>query len=351
MPRRVREEEPVETDRIAGQPHPRETLALVGQDEALARAARAIRGGRPPQAWLIAGPAGIGKATFAYRVARYLLSYGATDKGPEDLGVPPKDPVVALVRAGAHPGLLVLKRGLNPDTGKLMTVLSVGEIRKLGPFFGMTAAAGGWRIAIIDTADEMNDQAANALLKILEEPPQRSMLILLAHAPAQLVATIRSRCQLLRLQPFSDDLLAREIAERVPTLAPGDRARLVALSGGSLGLALRLLEEDGLKLAADAEQLIERSASPDFAGLYALAERVAKIDKGLDSFGNTLAQTLADRILARAKQNAAYLDRWVELRAAIQETFARAAALHLEPKQTILSAARATARVARRGAL
>src|SRR6201998_1902046 len=114
MARRNAPIEVEETDRIEGFAHPRETLSLIGQDEALARAARAIRGGRPPQAWLIAGPPGIGKATFHYRIARYLLVYGATVRGPEDLSVPEKDPAVALVRAGAHPGLLALKRGLNP---------------------------------------------------------------------------------------------------------------------------------------------------------------------------------------------------------------------------------------------
>lgn len=351
LPKRIREEEVVETDRIAGQPHPRETLSLVGQDEALARASRAIRGGRPPQAWLIAGPPGVGKATFAYRIARYLFCYGANDRGPEDLSVPPKDPAVVLVRAGTHPGLLAVKRGLSEKTGKPMTELGVDEVRKLGPFFGMTASAGGWRVAIIDTADEMNANAANALLKILEEPPQRSMLLLVAHSPAQLVPTIRSRCQLLRLSPLSDELLARELQERAPDLAPEDRARVVALSAGSLGAALRLVEADGLKLATDAERLIDRAVSPDFAAMLALAERVARLDNGLESFGAYLAQGLADRILARARQNMPDLERWVDLRSAIQESFARASALHLEPKQTILAAARATAKVARRGAL
>ena len=350
MAKRAREEDIVETDRIAGQPHPRETLTLIGQEQALARAARAIRGGRPPQAWLIAGPPGIGKATFAYRVARYLLLYGASDKGPEDLAVPQGDTAARLVRAGSHPGLLVLKRGLN-DEGKLMTVLGVKEIRKLGDFFALTSSSGGWRIAIIDPADEMNEQAANALLKILEEPPKRAMLMLIAHAPAQLFSTIRSRCQLLRLSALSNEVMTRELAIRVPQLSPEERTRLVALSGGSLGAALRLVEEDGLKLAADAERMIDRAASPDFAAAYALAERVARIDTSLDSFGGYIAQVFADRILARARNNAPHLDRWVELRSAIQESFARSAGLHLEPRQTILSAARATAKLARRGAL
>jgi DNA polymerase-3 subunit delta' len=351
MPKRIREDEPFESDRAAGQAHPRETLALVGQDEALARARRAICHGRPPQAWLIGGPPGIGKATFAYRVARYLLSFGASDRGPDDLSVPANDPVVALVRAGTHPGLLVLKRGLHPDTGKPMTVLSIDEIRRLGNFFGLTSGAGGWRIAIIDTADDMNDAAANALLKILEEPPSRSMLILLAHAPAKLAPTIRSRCQLLRLRPLSDTALAAELEQRLPKLAAEDRARLVALSGGSLGAALRLAGDDGLKLAADAERLIDRAAAPDFAATLSLAERIARLDRGLESFGSHLSQILATRILARARNDAPGLERWVELRNRIQASFARSAALHLEPRQTILSTARALEFAARRGAL
>ncbi len=101
------------------------TVSLIGQDLALSRAARAIRNGKPPQGWLISGPPGIGKATLAYRIARYLLAYGASDAGPADLSVPVNDPAALQVAAGSHPGLLVLKRGENPDTGKLMNVLSV----------------------------------------------------------------------------------------------------------------------------------------------------------------------------------------------------------------------------------
>ena len=158
---------------------PAEACCCWGQDAALARAARAIRSGKPPQAWLISGPPGVGKATMAYRIARYLLAHGAKDGGAADLSVPANDPAALQVAAGAHPGLLLLKRGINPKTGKLMTVLGVDEIRKLAGFFGMTSGAGGWRVAIVDTADDMNDNAANALLKMLEEPPGRAMLLLL----------------------------------------------------------------------------------------------------------------------------------------------------------------------------
>jgi DNA polymerase-3 subunit delta' len=199
--------EPNDSDRVPGFDHPRETFALLGQDDALRRAARALRAGRPPSAWLITGAPGVGKATLAYRIARYLLAYGATDAGPEDLSVSPDHPAARQVASLAHPGLLVLKRALNPRTGKLMTVLSVNEVRRLGDFFGMTSGAGGWRVAIIDTADDMNDNAANALLKMLEEPPANAMLLLLSNMPGRLLPTIRSRCQRLDLRPLDEPVL------------------------------------------------------------------------------------------------------------------------------------------------
>src|SRR5262245_52627833 len=161
MAKRSAASEPNDSDRIEGFSHPRERFDLLGQDAALGRAARALRAGRPPSAWLITGAPGIGKATLAYRIARYLLAYGATDAGPEDLSVPQDHPAARQIMAQSHPGLLVLKRAVNPKTGKLMTVLSVDEVRRLADFFGMTSGAGGWRVAIIDTADDMNDHPAN----------------------------------------------------------------------------------------------------------------------------------------------------------------------------------------------
>ncbi|HUO92712.1 MAG TPA: DNA polymerase III subunit delta' [Rhizomicrobium sp.] len=351
-PRRPKAEEPlVEIDRVPGQPHPREEFRLVGQGEVLARAARAIRGGRPPQAWLIGGPPGIGKATLAYRIARYLLRYGATAEGPEDLRVAENDSVSVQVKAGAHPGLLVLKRGINPDTGKLMTILSVNEIRKLGNFFGLTSGAGGWRVAIVDTADDMNDAAANALLKLLEEPPPRAMLLLLAHAPARLLPTIRSRCQRLDVRPLDDATLDAELAARLPEMPPAERAHLAKLAGGSLGAALRFVDEEGLMLASEADKLIDRAASPDFAATLALAERIGRIDDGTEMFGRFLLESLSARIRDRARAGAAHLDRWIALWERLDKSFGRTEALHLEPRQTVLSAAEALAKTARRGTL
>ncbi|HEY2035194.1 MAG TPA: DNA polymerase III subunit delta' [Rhizomicrobium sp.] len=330
---------------------PRKTLALVGHRAALAIASRAIRSGRPPQGWLISGPPGVGKATFAFRIARYLLAYGATDRGPEDLSVPENDPASMQVSAGGHPGLLVLQRGINPNTGKPMTVLGVDEIRKLAGFFGMTSGAGGWRIAIVDTADDMNPQAANALLKALEEPPARAMLMLLSNAPGQLLPTIRSRCQRLDLRPLSDSELAKELSERLPGLVGSERETLIRVSGGSIGAALTLAEDDGLAFAEEAERLVDRASSPDIAATLALADKLSRVNDGTDRFGQFLIEALTNRIRARATEGGAGLDRWIDLLEKLNRSFLRTSALHLDPRQTILSAGKSVSDTARRARL
>ncbi len=331
---------PPEADRIEGQPHPRETYRIVGQDQALARAAHAIRGGRVPSAWLITGPPGVGKATLAYRIARYLLRYGANAEGPADLAVASNDPVVKLIEARAHPGLLVLARHAD-EKGKLPTALKVDEIRRLSGFFGLTSASGGWRVAILDTADDMNEEAANALLKNLEEPPPRGVLLVLAHAPGRLLPTIRSRCQRLDLRPLDDKTLRAELAERLPEMSEKDRVSLAELAEGSLGLALRLASEEGLELARQAESLLETREPPDIPAILSLADRIMRgHDDALDHFGQFLCRALAARVRARAeKGEGAGLDRWVETWERLNALFARADALHLDPRQTVLSSA------------
>ena len=344
-----RESESEEPDRIAGYAHPRATYNLIGQDAALTRAARAIRAGRPPQAWLITGPPGIGKATLAYRIARYVLRYGATDKGPPDLAVPPTDPVSRQIEAQSHPGLLVLRRQEN-DRGKLKTVLDVDEVRRLGSFFGMTAEAGGWRVAIVDSADEMNDNAANALLKILEEPPPRGLLMLISHAPGRLLPTIRSRSQRLDLKPLDEPSLNDALTHFLPDIDGDDRTALLQLSEGSLGLALRLSGGEGLKFARDAENLLAARGAPDSSGVLALAERVGRGADGLRHFGEFLAQAISRRIRLRAQEGRSD-ERAVELWEQVNALFDRATGLHLEPRQTILASARDIARAKQHGAL
>ena len=328
-------------------PHPRTTTTLLGQDLALAKAARAIRSGKPPQGWLISGPPGVGKATMAYRIARYLLAHGAKDSGASDLAVAANDPAALQMAAGGHPGLLLLQRGVNEKTGKLMTVLSVEEIRKLAGFFGMTSGAGGWRVAIVDIADDMNDNAANALLKLLEEPPSRAMLLLLSNTPGRLLPTIRSRCQRLVLRPLDDQSMMQALEKFLPDMSESERGQLVRLSGGSIGAALALAGGEGRELAAEADRLIETAAQPDLVALLALGDRLFRIQDGLEKIGDFLIEALSARIRARAHQGAPHLDRWIMALARLKDAFARAGGLHLEPRQTLLTTARDLSRTVR----
>jgi len=339
--------EDFESDRIAGFPHPRETQSLLGQDAALALAAMALRGGRPPHAWLITGPPGIGKATLAYRMARYLLRYGATDEGPADLSLSADDPVARQIAARSHPGLLVLKRGLNPRTGKPQTELPVDEVRRLSGFFGMTAGADGWRVAIIDPADDMNENAANALLKQLEDPPQNAMLLLLSHRPGRLLPTIRSRCRRLDMRLLPDTAMERALSELLPDLDRAERDTLARLAGGSIGAALTLADGDGALLAQEADRLIERARDPDLVALHGLGDKIGRMRDGLSLFGDFLTAALATRIRARAHANGE-TRRWAEAASRVEELFARSDGLNLEPRQTIWTAARALAATARR---
>jgi DNA polymerase-3 subunit delta' len=352
MAKRARISESDDSDRLEGYPHPRETQGLVGHEVALGRAARAIRSGKPPQGWLISGPPGIGKATMAYRIARYLLAYGARDTGAADLSVPANDLNAIQVKAGSHPGLLVLKRGINERTGKPMTELPVSEVRRLAGFFGLTSGAGGWRVAIVDTADDMNDSAANAILKLLEEPPSRAMLILLTNRPGQLLPTIRSRCQRLDLRPLDEKTVADALKMHLPDADAEERKSLARLSAGSIGAALALADGEGRELAAEADKLIESASAPDVIALLALGDRLWRIRDGLSRFGDFFTEALAARIRARAHQSAQNLKAWTSLLSRLEENFARARGLNLEPRQTVLSAARELAATSRRaGAL
>lgn len=348
MAKRQAPSEVAASDCLEAALHPRLTMHLRGHAPALALIGRALRSGRPPQAWLLCGPPGIGKATLAYRIARYLLTYGARAGGPADLAVEAESEAARQVAAGAHPGLLTLKRTVHPDTGKLMNVLAVDEVRKLGAFFGMTSGAGGWRVALIDAADDMNEAAANALLKLLEEPPARAMLLLVCHAPGRMLPTIRSRCQRVNLRPLSPAEMDAELRGRLPDLSDEDRQALIRLAGGSPGAALQLASGDGMMLAREADALIDRADAPDIVALLAMADKVGRMTDGLSQLGDFLRLSLADRIRARALAGQGRLDRWMETFEKVGRLFDRTAALHLDPRQTVLSAQRALSDAARR---
>src|SRR5262249_40532591 len=198
--------DPAEEAAGAKPPFPRETTVLYGHADAERALLAAYRGARFPHAWLIGGRSGIGKATLAYRMARFVLAHpdpaAAAVQEAQTLEIPADHRVARQVGAQGHSDLLVLERTVNEKTGKLFTVIRVEDVRRTVPFFGSTAGEGGWRVCIVDCADELQyPQAANALLKILEEPPANALLLLVSHAPARLLPTIRSRCRRLMLRP------------------------------------------------------------------------------------------------------------------------------------------------------
>lgn len=254
-------EELPESDRIDGAPHPRETQRLFGQDAAVARFLEAYNSGRLHSGWLLTGPRGIGKATLAWKIATFLLSEDAASglfgglAEATSLDVSSEHPDARLVQSGAHPRLYVVRRPVDEKTHKLKSEITVDAVRGLKGFFQMSAADGGRRVVIVDCADELNRNAANAILKELEEPPTNTTLLLLSHQPSRLLPTIRSRCTELRCAPLSaTDLTAALEQANMQIEAPD---ALTALCSGSAGDAIRLLNYDGLPLYAKLVSLFD----------------------------------------------------------------------------------------------
>jgi DNA polymerase III subunit delta' len=291
-----------EPDRIEGAPHPRETLLLCGQAPAKADFLTAYASGRLHSGWLIAGPNGVGKATLAYRIATFLLAEQPEGGGglfgspppPGSLDISPDHPDARLVRAGTHPRLIVIRRSAD-DKGKLRTQITVDEVRRLRNFFNLSAADGGRRVVIVDPADEMNASAANAILKVLEEPPPRTTLLLVSHRPSGLLPTIRSRCRVLRCATLADDDLSDALAPMDLTVPATEG--MAVLAGGSVGNAIRLLHQDGIATYGDLVTLL--SSLPRFDRTAALRLADSCTGKGAETrFAHVL--DLLDIFLSRA---------------------------------------------------
>jgi DNA polymerase-3 subunit delta' len=282
-------------------PHPRATSVLYGHAEAEQKLLADYRSGRIAHAWLIGGPPGIGKATLAYRMARFALAHpdpaAVAVQQAISLAVSPDSPAARRVAGRAHPDLLVLERTPG-DNGQLRTVITVEEVRRTIGFFGSTAGEGGWRICVVDSADELKyPEGSNALLKVLEEPPPRSLFLVVSHAPGRLLPTIRSRCRRLSLRPLdatdvvkaaatalggeADEAMLRQAADA----ADGSVARAIALCGGpQLALRDKMLD------------LLARLPATDPRALHALGD---SLERGDDDLFDIFIETARDWLSAR----------------------------------------------------
>lgn len=359
-----------EADRAPGAPHPRETVHLFGQSKAENAFLDAFNTGRMHHAWLITGPRGVGKATLAWRIARFLLSQ-PVDSGEAGLfGDTPPAPssVPATLEIGhdtavyrrsaqlAEPRLCLIRRAYDAKKGRHTAQISVEEVRKLGAFFHMSAADGGRRVVIVDSADEMNVSSANALLKMLEEPPKNAALLLVSHQPSRLLPTIRSRCRELRLGPLGGEDV-RQALDAAGFDAADQSDALAELSAGSVGEALRLTNLDGMDAYGEVVALFATLPKLDRPRALKLAEScvgAANVDRyelilGLiDRFLTRLARTGAGRppLVEAARGEAEVMTRlapdglaakdWATLQQEISARAAHAKAVNLDPAASIL---------------
>ena len=292
-----------EPDRLEGAPHPRETARLYGHTQAQTAFLDAFNSGRLHHAWLITGPRGVGKATLAWKLARFLLATPENDGGffapdpPTTLDIPDDHPTARHLRALADPRFRLIRRTANDKGDRLRSVISVEDIRHLKQELSLSSPDGGRRAVILDAADEMNPQAANALLKLLEEPPAKVTLLLIAHQPAKLLPTIRSRCRTLPLWPLSPDDLSDALTQAGAEIDPADRQALAELAGGSVGAAFRLIGQDGLTRYRALVGTLQTHPRIDRTRLIAFADS-AQTRAGPEAFET--AVTLIDLLLSRA---------------------------------------------------
>lgn len=321
-----------ETDQASGAAHPRHTFVMVGHEESEASLDEALQSGRMHHAWMLCGPRGVGKATLAYRTARIAL--GAKRNGSRPFDLTPEDPIARRIGALSHPDLFVLRRGLN-DRGKPRSEITIDEARALGEFFSMKPAEGGMRVAVIDSVDELNRNAANAILKTLEEPPPRCLLLLICHAPGAALATIRSRCRRLTLRPLSE----AQVIEAVTALGGAAPPELAAAARGCPGRAVAMASGADKDAREPLRRALERAKRTGAGGLVGalLDQEPGKPDRRalLFSIARDLAQEAA--VAALETPGAA---RWAEAYSRLLDLEQEAEGLDLDDAGTIVRAAR-----------
>lgn len=319
---------------------PMENTKLFGHGDAEEFLAQSYRSGKGHHAILIEGPEGIGKATLAFRFANHVLSNPDPLAAPDAIVDPDPASIVShAIASGASHNLLYLARPVDEKTGKVKSAITVDEVRRAGKFFSQTSGTGNWRIVIIDPADDMNRNAANAILKILEEPPKRALFLVLSHAPGKLLPTIRSRCLPLRLSPLGDAALGAALSH-LDIGADMQTADLMRDAKGSVSEALKLLNYGGGDIIAAYRQVVASEGPAARKAMHKLAEVLSGRES--ETIFDFFVSHIEDDIMARARQAAIEgrveaADRMARLHSEVTERLTVSQAYNLDRKQTILT--------------
>lgn len=305
-----------EADRLEGFAHPRDTEQLIGHSGPGMVIADALGSGRMHHAWLLSGPSGIGKATFAYRVARAALARpDERDMFGGVLDVAAGSQTARQVSSLAHPGLLVIRRAWDQKAKRFSASIAVDDVRRLKSFLALSADEGSRRVVIVDSAEEMNANAANALLKSLEEPPPRTIFLIVTAVPGRLLPTIRSRTRTLSFQPLSEGDLVRAVTQAMQAAgkvlpADLDWRKLAVAASGSVRRALALIENGGLALQARIDTILEGLPRLDTRAVHALGDELqgAAQEQKYQLFFELLDETLARLIRAAARKEGSARD-------------------------------------------
>jgi DNA polymerase-3 subunit delta' len=351
---------------------PRENPDLLAQGEAEKEFLDSWQSGRLSHAWMLCGPKGVGKATLAYRIARFVLSGGGEEDlfggPPSSLAVGSEHPVFRQVSSLGHPDFLTITRRLDKSGKKLSQSISVDVARQIPGFLSLTPSAGEWRIVIIDAVDDMRREAANAILKILEEPPSQALLMLVCHQPSRLLPTIRSRCRRLTLQPLDRPVLEQLILRHHPEMDPGQVSSLAEMADGSIGRALGIVDAGGLDLMTDINTLLGGLPKLDTKQLHSVADQVARagaerrfevlMDLVYRRIGLAISQAASGKLRTEgtdgleasisAAAGAGLLEPWIEVWEKVARLGRAVATVNTDRKQAVLDALLSIQTVARR---